>query len=135
LFSLKESLPTFSKSQIYLSAKAGPEGPATLTALDSLLTYNYPEMDKILKITDEEGGDFFCKSYKYAWENDLIPKNCKFNGKLSFVKDPEAKLRIVAISDYYTQLFLKPIHTKILNILKYKFKECDRTFTQDPMHR
>jgi hypothetical protein len=51
---------------LYLSSKAGPDGPATLTAYNSLLTYNYYEMDKILKITDEEGGNFFCQSYKWA---------------------------------------------------------------------
>jgi len=51
------------------------------------------------------------------------------------VKDPEAKLRIIAISDYYTQLFLKPIHNIILFILRGSFNICDRTFTQDPMHK
>jgi len=63
-FSLHEETPTFHKLQLYLSSKAGPDGPATLSSYNSLLTYNYYEMDKILKITDEEGGNFFCKSYK-----------------------------------------------------------------------
>jgi len=53
-------------------------------------------------------------------------------GKLSYVRDPEAKLRIIAIVDYYTQLFLKPIHEKIFSLLKKL--PCDRTFTQDPRH-
>jgi len=132
-FALKRDLPSFSKDNIYLSTKAGPEGPATVTAYNSLLHYSYEEMQSIFNITDQEGVDFFCRSYKYAWEQDLKPLT-KSNGKLSFVRDPEAKLRIIAISDYYTQLFLKPIHDIIFDILSKVFKECDRTFTQDPFH-
>jgi len=112
--------------------KSGPDGPATLTSYHNLLQYSYEEMQSIFNITDEQGSDFFCKSYKYAWINNLQPIRSKTNGVLSYVKDPEAKLRIIAISDYYTQLYLKPIHNIILFILKYQFKECDRTFNQDP---
>jgi hypothetical protein len=144
-FSLKRSKPSFSKKNLYLSMKAGPDGPATLTSYYSLLKYSYEEMQGIFNITDAEGVDFFCKSYKYAWENDLYPgagtglcNACasRSNGKLSFVKDPEAKLRIIAISDYYTQIFLKPIHNIVLNILKRsKLNNFDRTFTQTPTHK
>jgi hypothetical protein len=116
-----------------LSTKAGPDGPATLTAYHNLLQYSYEEMQSIFNITDQEGVDFFCRSYKHAWDNDLKPIKSKSNGVLSFVKDPEAKLRIIAISDYYTQLYLKPIHNIILKILKNsELNKCDRTFTQDP---
>lgn len=130
-YRLHSPKPSFSKDLLYLSAKAGPEGPATLTSYGSLLTYSYPEMDKILKITDEEGRNFFTKSYKHAWDKWIVNKRCKSNGKLSFIKDPEAKLRIIAISDYFTQIYLKPIHEKIMYFLKSRFP-CDRTFTQDP---
>lgn len=131
-FKLKSPKPTFSVDEdIYLSSKAGPEGPATLTSMDSLLNYNYQTMQHIFNLTDEAGADYFCKSYRYAFENNIKPKY-KTLGKISFIKDPEAKLRIVAISDYYTQVFLKPIHTKVLNLLK-KF-DTDRTFTQNPLH-
>jgi len=133
--SLKRKPPVFSKDILYLSTKAGPDGPATLTAYHNLLQYSYEEMQKIFNITDENGADFFSKSYKYAWDNNLTASKSKTNGVLSFVKDPEAKLRIIAISDYYTQLFLKPIHNIILFMLKGSFSTCDRTFTQDPMHK
>lgn len=133
-FHLKKPKPEFSKDTLYLSTKAGPDGPATVSAYHSLLTYNYDEMQCILNLTTTSGGDFFCKSYKHAWDHNLLPIKSKSNGKLSFVKDPEAKLRIIAISDYYTQLFLKPIHNIALDILKRNFKKCDRTFTQDPLH-
>jgi len=133
--SLKRNPPVFSKLLLYLSMKAGPDGPATLTSYHNLLQYSYEEMQSIFNITDEAGADFFSKSYKYAWDNNLYAKKSKTNGVLSFVKDPEAKLRIIAISDYYTQLFLKPIHNIILFMLRSSFNTCDRTFTQDPMHK
>lgn len=133
-FALKRDLPSFSKDYIYLSTKAGPDGPATVTAYHNLLHYSYEEMQSIFNLTDQEGVDFFCRSYKHAWDQDLKPLKSISNGKLSFVKDPEAKLRIIAISDYFTQLYLKPIHDIIMLILKNCFKECDRTFTQDPYH-
>nr|QHD64818.1 RdRp [Erysiphe necator associated mitovirus 7] len=132
-FKLKSVSPSFNKDKdIYLSSKAGPEGPATLTSMQSLLNYNYQTMQHIFNITDENGVNYFVDSYRYAFENKIVPKKLKTLGKISFIKDPEAKLRLVAISDYFTQLYLKPIHTNILNLLK-KF-ECDRTFTQNPLH-
>jgi len=51
-------------------------------------------------------------------------------GRLSIVDDPECKKRIIAISDYFTQFTLKPIHTQLLNLLRSL--STDRTFTQDP---
>jgi hypothetical protein len=133
--SLKRNIPSFSKDMIYLSTKAGPEGPATLTSYNNLLNYSYEEMQSILNLTDENGSDFFCSSYKYAWDNNLTNIKSNSNGKLSFIKDPEAKLRIIAISDYFTQLYLKPIHNICLKILKHNFRDCDRTFTQDPLQK
>jgi len=128
-FHLAQTLPSFNKEDIYLFVKAGPDGPSTLTANNSILCYSYDEMQNIFNITSQEGIDYFCKQYKISWDNNR-PVKCLFNGRLSFVKDPEAKLRIIAISDYYTQLFLKPIHDKIMNLLKHF--NSDRTYTQDP---
>jgi hypothetical protein len=42
--SLKRNIPSFSKDLIYLSTKAGPDGPATLTSYNNLLNYSYEEM-------------------------------------------------------------------------------------------
>jgi len=127
--------PSFSKEKdIYLSSKAGPNGKATLSAMESLLLYDYPTMQAILNLTDKEGGDYFCSSYTYAFNNlDKFTFEPKALGKLSFIKDPEAKLRIIAIVDYYSQLFLKPIHESIFSLLKRL--PCDRTFTQNPLHK
>jgi hypothetical protein len=89
-----------------------------------------------LKLTDSNGINYFTKIYNWAFE-----KNLSFLGKgtctgktgqISFVKDPECKLRLIAMLDYTSQLYLKPIH----NILFKKLKNIpmDRTFTQDPKH-
>jgi hypothetical protein len=137
-FNLYSEQPSFSNDSVYLSCKAGPHGPATSTAHQSLLLYNYDEMQNILNLTDKAGQDFFCASYTYAFENMIKPHKkgeiyFPYKGKISFIKDPEAKLRLIAISDYYTQLYLKPIHDRILFLLS-KFGS-DRTFTQNPLHR
>lgn len=51
--------------------------------------------------------------------------------KLSIVNDPEAKARIIAIFDYWSQSFLRQIHDIHFNFLKRI--PTDRTFTQDPI--
>jgi len=52
------------------------------------------------------------------------------SGKLGVIRDPELKMRVIAMLDYYSQLFLKPIHTDLLGMLERL--PCDRTFTQSP---
>lgn len=54
------------------------------------------------------------------------------NGKLSIVKDPELKLRVIAMVDYHSQFTLRPIHEGLFKLLKKL--PCDRTFTQDPVN-
>jgi len=132
-FRLKSDHPSFEKTKdVYLSTKAGPNGPAALSCQEDLLNFDYPMMDKILKITDDNGRDFFCKNYSDAFNKGITPSKVKTLGKISFVKDPECKLRLIAISDYYSQLFLKPIHNIIMN--KLHNIKMDRTFTQSPFN-
>jgi hypothetical protein len=130
-FNLKLPSPKFKYSNVYMSEKAGPQGPASKTAMMNLSLYDEETKLALTNITDKNGRVFLDASFK---EGRLLNESPKIPvlGKLSFVKDPEAKLRIIAISDYYTQLFLKPIHDDVLSLLK-KFK-CDRTFTQNPFH-
>jgi hypothetical protein len=132
-YGLKSSHPSFDKTKdVYLSTKAGPNGPATISCQEDLLNFDYPMMDKILKITDKDGQDFFCKNYSDAFNKGISPSKVKTLGNISFVKDPECKLRLIAISDYYSQLYLKPIHNIIMN--KLNNIKMDRTFTQSPFN-
>jgi hypothetical protein len=114
-----------------MSEKAGPQGPASKTAMMNLSLFDEETKLALTNITDKNGRVFLDASFK---EGRLLNESPKIPvlGKLSFIKDPEAKLRIIAICDYYTQLFLKPIHDDMLSLLK-KFM-CDRTFTQNPFH-
>jgi len=115
-----------------MSEKSGPQGPASKTAMENLSLYNNDEKSWLKDLTDQFGSQFLDLSFdegRLLGEKPKIP----FLGKISFVKDPEAKLRIIAISDYYTQLVLKPIHDNVLSLLK-KFST-DRTYTQNPFHK
>jgi len=116
-----------------MSFKSGPQGPASKTAMMNLSVYTDLEKSYLSSLTDKVGKNFLSESFKEGKLLGEVPK-IPFLGKLSTVNDPEAKLRIIAISDYYTQLLLKPIHDNILMLLRTRFK-CDRTFTQDPFHK
>lgn len=56
----------------------------------------------------------------------------RVTGKLAVIKDPECKMRVVAILDYLSQFILRPYHDQLFKLLK-KFEQ-DRTFTQNPFH-
>lgn len=131
-FKLKSPAPKFDFRDIKMSLKAGPQGPASKTAMMNLMVYNETQKQQLRSLTDKIGIEFLDQSLKHCISINDIP-NYPILGKFSFVKDPEAKLRIIAISDFYTQLILKPIHNQILRLLKGI--NCDRTFTQNPMHR
>jgi len=55
---------------------------------------------------------------------------CQYTGKLGLVKDPELKLRVIAMVDYLSQCILRPIHDGLLSALRKL--PSDRTFTQNP---
>lgn len=131
-FNLSRNVPKLTLEDIYMSEKGGPQGPASKTSMMSLPLYKEDEIKWLKNLTDKFGVSFLDQSLKegkFMGEKPIIP----VKGKLSFIKDPEAKLRIIAISDYYTQLYLKPIHNTILELLN-TFKT-DRTFTQNPFHK
>jgi hypothetical protein len=131
-FNLKLPFPSFSKEDIYLSSKGGPQGKATLTALNNLLLYDYNLINHIKNITDESGYLYLLQSIQLCITKNIKPdleKNSEL-GKISFIKDPESKLRLVAISDYFTQIYLKKIHEGLMKLSRNLPQ--DRTFTQDP---
>lgn len=67
-----------------------------------------------------------------SWFNQFRSNPVKgYVRKLSIVNDPEAKARIIAIFDYWSQSFLRQIHEIHFNFLK-RIPQ-DRTFTQDPI--
>jgi hypothetical protein len=61
------------------------------------------------------------------------PRNWESSARLSIVKDPECKMRIIGIVDYITQVILSPISDILFNCLKRIPN--DRTFTQSPFNK
>ena len=123
---------------LYYSMKAGPNGPATWTSsLDAQgLVNRSPKVLEALRkaspylanLAESQGAitnkvNHFFRSTRKAGPADLTRK-------LSMVKDPDGKLRIIAILDYYSQNYLKKIHEHLFTLLQ-RIPE-DRTFTQDP---
>jgi hypothetical protein len=125
----------------YISSKGSPTGPATMTSLIALRNYSEEmlrhmftflspiNIGQIMRIYTmlEENGQFILE--KLGLSKYL--KRVNF-GKLALVHDPEFKVRIIAMVDYYTQWILKPIHSDLLRFLNKI--PMDRTFTQDPRH-
>jgi hypothetical protein len=140
--------PRYTVQDFFLSLKMGPHGPSVLSMMESIkwLTHNQLVSMKIL--IDNE--DFFVKYigrlYSFFKHNTVrIPRGSELydiyheaenypqiTGRIAIVKDPEYKLRLIAILDYMSQFILKPIHEQLLGLLSRL--PCDRTFTQDPKH-
>jgi hypothetical protein len=139
-FKLKSQLPSYSEEDHYISSKSSPFGKATISAPMSLFYISESENDIMDHIKLMLLGKFnlICGSFLDRINKDH--RNTTFGyshqkygiSKISIINDPELKFRPIAILDYYSQFILKPIHKRILNLLK-NFP-CDRTFTQDPHH-
>lgn len=145
---LKLNRPTWDKTKHYISSKSSPHGKATKSAGLALWIMSQLQSCKhhLTSFTNLLGIEIYMdligSNLTRIWRNPGIAigtgRLCStghgtgFIGKLSIVKDPELKLRVIGMLDYYTQFILRPIHDDLLNLLK-TFK-CDRTFTQDPRH-
>lgn len=148
-FKLDWTVPTYSTSDFFISLKMGPHGPTILSITETVKWLTGKQLQYIHTLIN---GDFFSKYigpfYSFMKHNNIRlpngsntewnmcshnPLNNKNTGRLSIVKDPECKMRIIAISDYFTQFTLKPIHKKLMKLLS--LMPCDRTFTQDPFHK
>lgn len=136
--------PPVTKMNYYLSLKMGPHGPTIWSIMDSMKYYQHTNILNLLVLG---GKDFvnklFGPIFSYVNHNELtIPQgpskkkvktySHKELGRLAIVKDPECKMRVIAMIDYFSQITLKPIHDTLLDILSKK--SCDRTFTQNPIH-
>lgn len=133
--------PVFEMSDLFLSLKIGPHGPATLSSIKTVMYLSYPILQSLFILLDETGRKWICELLKLSYS--LIDKienlfkrphdsvrNLPVHSRLSVIKDPECKMRIIGIVDYVTQVTLSPIANRLFACL-----ECipmDRTFTQNP---
>ncbi|AZT88621.1 RNA-dependent RNA polymerase [Colletotrichum falcatum mitovirus 1] len=135
---LKSNNPIWGNNLHYISNKSSPFGKATASALFGLFYFincshkilsNWLGLigEQYYKILIEPSIRMVFKDHRTFISSDKMSE-----GKLSIVKDPELKMRVIAMVDYYSQFLLKPIHDNILN--KLGTLKCDRTFTQSPFH-
>jgi hypothetical protein len=127
------SLPRPRWSSPHLSTKSGPNGIAMTSSIRDLSLLPPHIWESICEI----GGDDL-SNYMSLLSN-LDPDDVKKLGfneknnnlirKLSLIHDPEAKTRVIAILDYWSQTALKPLHDSLLDLVREKFKG-DCTFNQ-----
>jgi len=110
-------------SEFHFSLKSGPNGQAMmgsihdahhLTSKDleniQILGNSQDLLDKISLIKLNFSSQNW--SEKYFWQDKNLTR------KLSLVSDPEAKERVIAIFDYWSQTVLKPLHDALIEYLR-----------------
>lgn len=125
-------LPHSRWTKLHLTTKAGPMGPAMDQAMDELRLLPSWQVRDLLVL----GGSQFAKYLREVqalvrlfpgpWAANS-PKGSNLR-KLSFVYDPEGKVRVIAILDYWSQTCLKPLHDNILSLQRWFKQDC--TFNQ-----
>jgi hypothetical protein len=138
-YKLNSSVPEYSNELHYISSKSSPYGKATLNSTYGLFSMSNVHHNILNYWINLIGEDRYMKMFgnliKSLWEDNRLfsyKTESGHCGKLSIIKDPELKLRVIAMVDYNSQVLLKPIHDNLLNLLK-RFSS-DRTFTQDPFN-
>jgi len=134
-FKITTFSPKWSKEDYYYSVKAGPNGKATwFSIIDAInlpvsVVENLKVLSESLFLEVSHWRTFSIEIFdKLRFKNTDTVKT--ITRKLSVVKDPGGKSRIIAILDYYSQNILKNIHEEVFERLKLLPQ--DRTFTQDP---
>lgn len=147
-----QHLKPLTSSDFYLSLKQGPHGPTILSVWHTLKYYKHKDIKNLMILA---GKDFieklFGPFYSFVMHNDVeipmgpTPNEKKIKnqltrggedlGRLAIIDAPEAKKRVIAIIDYYSQVCLKPLSDKILLLLNSGVLPADRTFTQSPYHK
>lgn len=131
-YNLHSEKPTYSSKSNYLSSKGGPAGKSTWSSQWSPLSYTRELIDNLRYIL---GADAFEQLFMRTYTGNTMlgfSKGIMPLGKLSIIKDPEGKRRVIAMVDYHSQLALRSIHDILLN--KLRNIPQDRTFTQDPFN-
>jgi hypothetical protein len=117
--------------ECHTTTKAGPNAQALVGSIEDAHLLSDTEIENLRIL----GGDELIRSIEtsrliqpLAWLEVLGLKPKGFKSKLSLVKDKEAKCRIVAILDYWSQSALKPLHEALMSFLRGLKGDC--TFNQ-----
>jgi len=138
---VKFDVPDLYWNEPHPTTKMGPNGAAMVTSSDDLFALT----DSLIENLKELGGfrfgtymdnligarDYLLKIRKtlFPVKEDRDPSREIQLGRISIVKSPEGKSRIIAIVDYWSQSVLKPLHNWAFAQLR-KFP-ADRTFNQN----
>lgn len=121
----------------HLSTKSGPHGQAMLSSISELRLLTENQLEDIKTI----GGDDIIAYMDSLtsipglisrWRDKFRLNKSRSLRRLSVVKDPEGKSRIIAVLDYWTQSALKPLHITVMAMLRRMKGDC--TFNQQKFH-
>jgi hypothetical protein len=134
---LKWRLEPSQWEEFHLTTKAGPNGPALLSSMIDL--HLLPErLTRSIKVMGGDALSQIMDTLTSAVNPDLWTKHFKMKPKgiirkLSIVHDPEAKERVIAMLDYWSQTALKPLHDSEFSLLRAIQGDC--TFNQSDFTR
>jgi len=136
----EKGLPGINREKITLmnffsiTTKAGPAGHAFSTSIWVMSRLNNRMKACIMALVGPKIVQFLSDSYNFLpkkLQDEFGKIKYETLRRLSVINDPEMKCRVVAMSDYWTQIALKPLHKELFRLLRTRFSQ-DRTFTQDP---
>jgi hypothetical protein len=131
-YQIKGELEVPSSKTLFLNMKSSPTGISIQTAFSAALLHPTRVHEYFKTLLLEAYDKIFLKAVEFGYSHEEFhPKGIE-PGKIGIVHDSEGKERVIAMSDYWSQWALKPIHDHCLSILKQI--PMDRTFSQDPFH-
>jgi len=131
-------------STLDFTMKGGPKGQSLLTSVHSIKDWDGPRWAATVLMVGLKGAmvikDLWM-GFRDQIKNDHIEAKMKIfteigysdrirTRRLSLVRDPELKVRVIGIVDYFSQQVLAGLSDQLFTLLR-KFSQ-DRTFTQDP---
>jgi len=110
--------------KFHMTTKRGPQGQALLTCLTelTLLPLELKASIELLggsdlkSIINKLTGSHWGLSWAKLWSLIFPPRSNSLR-KLSYFSDPEGKVRVIAIFDYWSQTALLPLHRGIMKYL------------------
>jgi len=116
---------------LHLSTKAGPNGQAMMGAMSDLSYLTDQNIQDLGILTGNKINHLIDNLKTFSLDSfnkhfGITPKGIL--SKLSVIKDKEAKSRIIAILDYWSQSSLRPLHLGLFSLLKRVRGDC--TFDQ-----
>lgn len=141
--SVKFDIPDIYWNEPHPTAKMGPNGPAMITSHDDLLALSAERVSQLTTFAGHRFGVYIencigAREYLQDIRKKVLPIKGDANPKeiidsrISIVKAPECKSRIIALFDYWSQTVLKPLHDWAFAQLR-KF-DSDRTFNQNTIN-